>query len=273
MSVLSLFPTATSKKFDPYENVLYSGDYTHEEKTMDGTAYWLWTFTSSGTLTVEGDPVIGDICVCGGGAGGSNGGSYRNGRGGMGGAGGFVNNYFSMVLESADITIGAGGGANAAGGATSYGNAYTANGGLSPTGIVGSTIRGGSGGGSPHPGEYARGQGTTTRPFASSAFDPLSGGGGGGSTRDWNNDFFSNGGAGGTDGGNGATAYKTSGAGNGGAGGAKGGGTGGTDGGAGSNASYYGSGGGGGSYRMGSTSAGGKGYQGIVMIRVQIPQE
>ena len=265
--LINRIPFPAGGGFDPIKDISYTGAYTAEEKTIDGIAYWLLTFTGSGTLTVNKDGLIGDVCVCGGGSGGASGQGSPYNVGGRGGNGGFVNNYTNQEIISGDITIGAGGNANAAGGGSSY-NSLNANGGLAPSNWGSTTLCGGSGGGSGNTSNSYKGQGTTTRPFGSTEFDPLGAGGGGGSTRSWSDDVFMNGGTGGTDGGAGGLAAVTSGAGNGGAGGNKGGGSGGSDGAAGSAATYYGGGGGGGAHRMGSTSSGGKGYQGVVMIRI-----
>lgn len=109
---------------------------------------------TSGTLTIKG---VVDLCLVGGGGRGYKGWHTPGGtttsywRGGGGGAGGFVSNYTEQDLnDDFTVTIGAGSSTEgSAGGQTSVGASFTANGGNSPSAYqVAAVGRGTSGSGS-----------------------------------------------------------------------------------------------------------------------------
>lgn len=245
----------------------YTGNHTDQVVTMgDGKQYRLLTLTSSGTLTLEKE-VSADIWVCNGGSNGAaatqwNSSTYKGtGDGGSGGKFGQGSAKFSNAV----VTV-----ASAAG--TSK---------FAPTGgtAVSASVSGGGGGKGALTMNYGSGgakAGGDTRPFKDSYFTkyPCAGGGGGNCWTSGNKSYTA--GGGGSSNSAGATGTYSSG----GAGGVTGGGNGGQPGKAGGAASYYGSGGGGGGfnaydyydpneYTLGS---GGKGYQGVVFIRIPLEQ-
>lgn len=258
----------------------YTGTYTESSAEIDGAAYTLYTLTTSGTLTVEGEGIM--FWMCGGGGGGQKGVSGYSGYSGMGGGGGYISQGELASGEYA-VVIGAGGKSNGNGGQTQIGE-MTADGGKKD----GSGSSGGGGGSTL---EYANeitlnnggtGQGVGCVPFGLSSLDAHCAGGGGGgalNNRHTSDKRNAKGGAGGSNGANGEkgrkshTISETNSAG--GAGGIKGGGQGGGGVAAskGSAATFYGSGGGGGSAYMTENAltaayAGGSGYQGVVYIAI-----
>lgn len=187
---------------------------------------WRLKLLTSGVLTLLRKTKV-DIFAVGGGGGGGNGndGSY----GGQGGGGGFTATVKAKSLAknvSYTVTIGAGGAAHTPGGASSFGELCTAQGGWyganggdgggaggSGGGVPGSTANtwakraGGAGGSDGSDGlttneiytAVGKGQGTTTRAFGDSDGELYAGGGGGGGT--WGAKSSGPGGAGGAGGG------------------------------------------------------------------------
>lgn len=240
----------------------YTGNMTSKQITSGGTVYTLYTFTSSGTLTVAGSAKNVGIWLCGGGCS-----CNRT----WGGAGGYFAQNLNYALKKGTYTVTVG----AASGDTTIKKGDTVV--LEAKGAVNASNNGGSGGGA-RGNAYGNvykggtGQGTTSRPFGDSVnFTslPCAGGGGGGSF----GDYYANGGAGGSNGGNGgdggpessSVTLKRA------AGGATGGGKGkirsGND--AEANATYYGS-GGGGLFASSPSSEISVGYQGVMFIRVPV---
>ena len=279
----------------------YTGDYTVTEvEDEDGSKYYLYALTSSGTLKLNEDT---EVWLCGGGAGGLSGWRKTSGssstttivRGGGGGGGGYTETGI-LAADTYVIEIGTGGSSAGAGSATTITDGqgavvFTAAGGAIGNGTTGGA--GGSGGGAARyrsnfgssAGTAGSGSGVSTYPFELTSLSAHCGGGGGGAFRCLT--YLGSGGAGGTNGGNGGTGSNQTGSSSagytasGGAGGTKGGGTGGGVGStnssytasAGSAATFYGSGGGGGgayfrSTGSGSAQSGGAGYQGIVYLLV-----
>lgn len=189
---------------------------------------WRLKLLTSGVLTLLRKTKV-DIFAVGGGGGGGNGndGSY----GGQGGGGGYTATVKAQSLAKNvpyTVTIGAGGAAHTRGGASSFGELCTAQGGEyganggdgggyggSGGGVPGSTANtwakraGGAGGSDGSDGlttneiytAVGKGQGTTTRAFGDADGELYAGGGGGGGT--WGAKSSGPGGAGG-DGGGGA---------------------------------------------------------------------
>ena len=187
---------------------------------------WRLKLLTSGVLTLLRKTKV-DIFAVGGGGGGGNGndGSY----GGQGGGGGFTATVKAKSLAknvSYTVTIGAGGAAHTPGGASSFGELCTAQGGWyganggdgggaggSGGGVPGSTANtwakraGGAGGSDGSDGlttneiytAVGKGQGTTTRAFGDADGELYAGGGGGGGT--WGAKSSGPGGAGGDGGG------------------------------------------------------------------------
>lgn len=228
---------------------------------------WRLKLLTSGVLTLLRKTKV-DIFAVGGGGGGGNGndGSY----GGQGGGGGFTATVKAKSLAknvSYTVTIGAGGAAHTPGGASSFGELCTAQGGWyganggdgggaggSGGGVPGSTANtwakraGGAGGSDGSDGlttneiytAVGKGQGTTTRAFGDADGELYAGGGGGGGT--WGAKSSGPGGAGGAGGGGAGGKYKENGI---------------------AGETNTGSGGGGG----GGHNAGGAGGSGIVILR------
>ena len=237
-------------------SITYTGAHTdYGMVTMsDGAQYRLLAFTASGTLSIE-QPVNCEVCVVGGGANGNN---YN--ASGTGGAGGYLKNQAITKYNGGAVVVGA------AQAASSVGE-------VSVEAVSGKN--GGTGGGGSASDTPGIGDGISKFPFGDESYSlwtgkPHCAGGGavlmfyeaGGDGYDWYS-----GGNGGTNGGNGnnstyaGTTIGVSGAP--GKGGSYGGGAGGdynTK--PGGNATYYGSAGG------GAASAQGRGYQGIVYIRI-----
>lgn len=247
--------------------IAYTGSYTDELVTMDGSSYRLLTLTSSGTLSAS-KSITGDIWICGGG-----------GRGVTfgGGGGGYAASSNNADFQNLTVTVGAGGTSSSEiGGQTSIVGdvSLTANGGNQqnqqfgalPHGGSGGGYRGGSGSGS-WPGD-----GIAKTPFGSAYFPyPYCDGGGGGGYRGSTSSDRGSGGVGGTNGGNGG-AGSTSGT-SGGAGGGHYGGAGGAGASSGRNgaaATGYGSGGGGFGIYQSNQGSGGNGYQGVCFIRIPL---
>lgn len=200
----------------------YTGEYNIRE---DGVVELL----TSGTITFLNPAVIDIFCV-GGGSGG-NGGSTKTSLMGGGGSGGYTATIRKQsVSGSYDVSIGAGGAGGqslstsspnvlgAAGGATSFGNILSANGGnggsVNKNGNSGGSGGGGSvdsssdygaGGSDGNGGEYGypvnitggAGQGATTREFGETNGKLYAGGGGGSRSMAGNAPIVSPGGEGG----------------------------------------------------------------------------
>lgn len=246
-----------------YPKVTYSaaGGMTSNIITMSGTKYLVYTFTKSGTVTVNGTYPA-DLWLAGGGADGQNLYESNTSNIGYGGGGGYTTNVFDLILRSGNITIGPG-----SGGTTSFVYPDPSNPGYNKTvsAAGGNGPNGGSGGGSFTGGV---GQGRSTRPFAAAEMPAYCQGGG---SQDWWLESLSGGHGGllgGSDGSNGGYIKTTYPAGamaptN----------TSGIGGGApatfnwgqnpGNNATNFGGGGGGG-------RPAGKGYQGAMMIRIPL---
>ena len=256
--------------------------------------YVIHTFTSSGTLVVNGSGTI-DVLVVGGGGGG--GGSA--GAGGGGGAGGVVySTGVAVTAQSYAVTVGAGGsgssstgGSGTVGGNSSLGSLVTANGGGGGGGYNGSSTTAptsggsGGGGGSSATGTFTGASGTSGQGnsggagVSTSTTGSQAGGGGGGASAAGTAGTASVSGSGGNGvsnsitgtavvyGGGGAGSKRTTGSA--GTAGTGGGGTSGvgTAGGAGTNG--LGGGGGGG----GNGNSGGKGGSGIVIVRYLATQQ
>lgn len=250
--------------------------------SMADGEYRLLTLTTSGTLTVDAD-VTAEVWMCGGGRNGQSG--YDGGNDyslGMGGTGAYT--ATGVLTLSGDMVAIVG----AVESNSAFGGLVTAQ---------STCYKGGTGGGAAH--EYyssayfSYGDGVSKYPFLDSTYFkyPHCGGGGGGATgySPSSNMIDGNmGGRGGTNGGDGSIAsrYGTTTYIPGGNGGNYGGGNGGgiscltgrPSASAGSNASYYGSGGGGGGYvddeetGIGQIGNGGKGYQGVIYIRIPVNQ-
>lgn len=240
----------------------YTGNMTSKQITSGGTVYTLYTFTSSGTLTVAGSAKNVGIWLCGGGCS-----SNRT----WGGAGGYTAQNLNYTLNGGTYNVVIG----AANGNTTIKKGDTVI--LTANGATNDSNNGGSGGGArgnAYNNTYKGGigQGTTTRPFDDSVNFPslpCAGGGGGASF----GDNYANGGAGGSNGGNGGdggpesssvTLMRTNG---GKTGGGKGKIKGGND--TAANATYYGS-GGGGRFTGSSSTETSVGYQGVMFIRVPV---
>ena len=277
---------------------------TSSSITVDGQAYTLLTFTSSGTLTVSSAGLFDVLLFAGGAGGGPNSASDTNRSGGGGGAGGALQ---ATVYLSANqtVTIGAGGaGGNSGtenhaklGSSSSIGSALgisVAGGGTPAYQLSNQSLTepdsGGCGGGgtnytlarlrdgaasmAPSVSGFAGGNG------ANSTAQGQGAGGGGGATAVGSNASTTTGGAGGA--GYdvsafiaGSALYKAGGGGGGGttggAGGSSVGGAGGGAGVAGSSASANtGGGGGGAGYSTGANANGGSGGSGIVYVRFKV---
>ena len=257
--------------------------------TDTGVTYDYYTFTSSGTLTVDTAGFVDVLIVGGGGGGGCN-------RGGGGGGGGHF--YVESLYLSADthtVTVGAGGASNTgtnyvrpgdpglasrvgpyvalggAGGASASGT-YTAD----LTGYAGGSGSGaasfgGSGSFSGGTGQLA--QGNNGGSSTGAANPNNAGGGGGGAGAAGSNASGGSGGDGGAGSANSITGTSVTRAGGGGAGGITAGGSGGAGGGGGGVTSGTGTsgsantGGGGGG---GATTTGGTGGSGVVIVRVKV---
>ena len=251
--------------------ITYSGSFTDELVTMDGSSYRLLTLTSSGTLAAS-KPITGDIWICGGGG---CGGQMTNANPSTGGGGGYAASLSNSGFQSLSVIIGAGGTGGEAGGNSSVSGdvSLSANGAYGGNGANWQNYgNGGSGGGGDYNSHIGQGDGLAKRPFASAYFAyPYCDGGGGGGYYVSRSANRRNGGTGGTNGSNGSAA--TSGGYNGGAGGGHYGGTGGNGTSSGKNGSAgtgYGAGGGGAGYYS-SVGSGGEGYQGVCFIRIPAP--
>lgn len=244
----------------------YSGEYEQlDDVTIDGAKYELYRLIGSGTLVLNGSA---KAWLCGGGGGG---GSKMLGGGG---GGGYVKSG-TLAEGTHTITVGVGGDAASAGGATKAGTTLTANPGSGATSAAGAA--GGSGGGESgyvNATGGGSGAGTSTYPFGLTSLKAHSAGGAGGTF--YASGKYYKGGTGGTNGGDGGsngTESTTLVIAEGGEyGGGKGGSASPQAGYAGGAASFYGGGGGGaGRYSSNSTAsnkAGGAGYPGVVYIAV-----
>lgn len=166
----------------------YTGEYL-----FSGGDKWTLKFLTSGRLTLLKDVNI-DIFAVGGGGGGGNGnnGSY----GGQGGGGGYTTTVKAQSLAKNvpyTVTIGAGGAAHTSGGASSFGELCTAQGGGYGANGGDGFGNGGSGGGVP--GSTAKtwakrvgGAGGRTYGASSSGPGGAGGAGGGGNGNKWKMD-------------------------------------------------------------------------------------
>lgn len=252
-------------------NSVISRGFTEDDFTYTGAKVWVddgdenWRlkFTSSGTLTLKKKIII-DVWLLGGGAGGGNANGYASGGGG-GGARTAQVNTATLQKGTYVVTIGAGGGTQAAGGITSFvgagynwavlgGTAITAGSEIKGTsgGSGGGTGDGGYGGsnggngGAGTGGAGGIGQGTTTREFGDSSLSLCAGGGGGGGGKDTSAAAPGLGGAGGGNGGDrsGGNGYSAS-----------------------ANTGGGGGGGGRGKYNYSAGGVGGSGGSGLLVIR------
>lgn len=245
--------------------VAYTGDFFQQQITYNNKKYLLYTFFSSGTLSVTGALKNADIWLCGGGADGASSSGY-----GAGGAGAYCAQLLNQSLKGDyAITVGA------RQQASSFGSLLSANGATGKNG--------GTGGGQAFPYTGGTGDGITKYPFGDSTNFKChcAGGGSGGYCTFGSYDTANAGAKGGTNGGNGVTGSKgtvpaentASGADGGAYGGGKGGdGKGNGDQTNGQKAYFYGSGGGGAGAQTGdygtNNATGGTGFQGVVYIRV-----
>lgn len=264
--------------FNKANDISYTGEYTVSDVSISGINYKLYTLTTSGSLTVNGES---QYWICGGGASGNTSNMLPMSGGTNGGGGG---NTATGILNAGayNVTIGAGGqgssDSSSDGNITSIGGAITANGGKYLTGA------GGSGGGEGTMSFLNQwtgtGSGISTIPFGIESLNPHCAGGGAGSyyASGSNSTTRYTGGAGGTNGGNGANMKSVSfGNQKKGIGGSYGGGDGGeyinsnnnTEA---TSATFYGGGGGGSYYHKSSTKTSigtpGSGYQGVAYVLV-----
>lgn len=274
--------SSSAKRFygKKINSITYTGNYTQSVITINNAEYDLFKLTTSGTLTLTDTA---EVWLCGGGAGGRSAvkdktnNKYYAGGGGGGG-------YFStetITSGSYNITIGAGGKTNYAGGTTSFNNTNAEGGRLGPSSGGSYTSYGGpggSGGGAAayksnsnnFHGNVGSGSGSSTYPFGVTSLKAHCAGGGGGAV------WGASGGDGGSDGSNGKMTSSTSSTSIyfGGIGGTYGGGEGGPAGTSsvdGSSGTFYGAGGGGGGFYWSSSitaKSGGSGYQGVVYIAI-----
>jgi len=295
------YSTATSNiiTFTSNPSVIATGG-TITTPIIDGVGYTVHTFTdSSSTFTIldGGVNVVCDILIVGGG--GAGGGTSGPKAGGGGGSGGYQ--YLSrrsLAPGSYSVTVGSGGVGNqnqtgASGGNSIFGSfdASIGGGGGAGTDVASNGGSGGSGGGVTEgggtSGTGAYNQGGPGGDSGYSSGGILTGSGGGGCGSFGINGSGSIGGTGGIGvyntitgsiicygGGGGGGAYSPDViVATGGIGGIGGGGTGGFSGNVysanGGDATYYGGGGGGGSSSYNSPSAGGNGYNGIVIVRYE----
>lgn len=182
--------------------VSYSGQY----KMTESGKNWELRLLTSGTLSLSKGAAV-DVFLVGGGGGGGSGNEWQHGGGG--GGGGYTKTRLKLRLiknTAYAVTVGAGGGCNAAGGETGAFGLSAAGGDPGARGTAGrGGGAGGSGGGSGAAidqyvsyissgnggtdgsnggtvhGSGGAGQGSTTRAFGESGGDLFSGGGGGGS--------------------------------------------------------------------------------------------
>lgn len=264
--------------FNKANDISYTGEYTVSDVSISGINYKLYTLTTSGSLTVNGES---QYWICGGGASGNYAYSLPMAGGANGGGGG---HSATGILNAGayNVTIGAGGqgssDSSSDGNITSIGGAITANGGKYSTGTGGSG--GGEGTASFLNQWNGTGSGISTIPFGIESLNPHCAGGGGGSyySSDSSTTTRYTGGAGGTNGGNGANMKSvTIGNQKKGIGGVYGGGDGGeyinsnnnTEA---TSATFYGGGGGGPYYHKNSSStkigSPGNGYQGVAYILI-----
>ncbi|WMM95607.1 hypothetical protein CRP143_gp42 [Roseobacter phage CRP-143] len=274
-------------------NKMTASGGTETTYTVGSTTYKVHTFTSSGSLTVDGSSGSADILVVAGGGGGgySEGATSAGDGGGGGGAGGMIaTTAFSLSPGVYSVTVGAGGGGMGNGSNSVFGSLTAIGGGRggSDAGVNNTEadnygVSGGSGGGSASTcaGTATAGSGTTGQGFAggyTTGCNDRHGAGGGGAGAVGGNGNDLGDGHGGTGANN---SFRTgspityAGGGGGGAGGSAqnagvGGAGGGANGGPLSTNGYSATantGGGGGGCGAGNGSPGGSGGSGIVVIR------
>lgn len=276
---------SSSRVRTSFPNVFAVGGDVVSNLTINNITYRVHTFTSSGILTVtsaeNGVAPVEYLCVAGGGGGGTAGSTGSNYViAGGGGAGGLLQGIVNLNATTYIVTIGTGGASGSSGtpsyiGISTVGPyvvSCTGGGGPAPStypGSVGVSRSGGSGGGGGYinvgnPGTSAGAAGIPGQGNPGAPGGAGGGGGGAGSAASTNN------------GGAGVQSFITGypqwlaggGAGGGGIGGS---GVGGSSPMFGLNALSYGSGGGGGLMsNPNSTSPGGSGFQGLVIIRYRI---
>lgn len=262
--------------------IAYSGNMIDSGiVSMADGDYRLLTLTSSGNFYID-SAVTAEVWMCGGGLNGQEGYDGTTYYLGMGGTGAYTATG-TLILDGGAVAV-----VGSAGGFSSFGELKATAGGL---------YKGGTGGGAAHQYNVSTyrscGDGISKYPFMDSTYFkyPHCAGGGGGSHGRYS--ASSNmidgvkGGSGGTNGGDGGIGfdYGKSTYIDGGRGGNHGGGNGGMPHcltglpkpGNGEDASYYGSGGGGGGYvedeeGYGQIGNGGKGYQGVIYIRIPVNQ-
>lgn len=244
------------------DKISYTGGRLKTSITSNGKNYTLYTFVTSGTLTIKGELKNTDIWLCGGGANGSS--------NGYGGGGGYCAELDAQTLLSGNYNITVGGVAEA----SSFDELLSANG--------ANGQNGGTGGGAIKYSNAGTGDGISKYPFG----DTLNfkchcaGGAAGGAdyTNYYGDSYYWHGGNGGTNGSNGGASNSNNV--RGGTGGDYGGGNGGNGSSSGMNGydgTYYGAGGGGagqsgggeGQYTWDSGNYG-KGYQGVVYLRIPV---
>jgi len=200
-----------------YDDFTYTGTMLKEVKIMDGVPYALFTFETSGTLTINGS-YTGDIWLCGAGSsGGNNSGNSSGETVSSGGGGGYPLNAFAVLLQSGPIVVGEGGLDINATNSPTQGGSSSYMGNIAKGGYSGNIYRsyftnasypnaslcacGGCGGGSSYTSLPGLGQGTSTRPFLSQDMSPQCGGGGAYSLLSSSYSVGANGGSDGSDGG------------------------------------------------------------------------
>lgn len=270
--------------------ISYTGDYTESLVEIDGVAYTLYTLTTSGTLTVEGEGIL--FWMCGGGSGGGDAYGTISSWNGTGGSGGHPLQGMLPAGEYA-VVIGAGGKGKSGdtegnpGSATKIGSAFTAEGGEDITsGASGGGVKANITKNSYQDWVPMTGEGVSTLPFGLSELGPHCAGGASGGIF-YKGETQTRSATGSNGGSNGSKATKikfgsTESAATGGKGGDKGGGKGG-DGDSsstnkdGADATFFGSGGGGGGnyFKYSSSGShtsrkgvGGAGYQGVLYIAI-----
>jgi len=162
---------------------------TETTANIGGQDYKVYTFTSSGTLTVIGEGEVDALIVAGGGGGGRADNQLNGGPGGAGGGGGagglLQQSSVSLSEGSYSIVVGTGGAQNVNGGNSSAFGFTAIGGGKGGSSLPdGTAASGGSGGGEGGEGRGigtgTSGQGNNGGPRGTSGEDNLCGGSGGG---------------------------------------------------------------------------------------------
>lgn len=241
-----------------------TGSPTTGTYTSGGINYKFYSFTGTGSITLNKSGLIDVLAIAGGGGGGG------NGRGG-GGAGGYLSadNYY-IASGTYTITVGAGGANNLQGNASSVASLFAIMGGPGFETLIGGSGGGGNSGNASYVGKGVTGQGKDGGGSSSTS----NSGGGGGATAVGSAGSGTAGGAGGAGTSSSITGTPVTRAGGGGGYGSSTGGSGtngGGNGGAGTASGTAGSAntGGGGGGGGNSPGIGGAGGSGIVIIRVR----